>query len=137
MTERKPPNKSWDSWIEELIQREQTDGGFEGLAGHGKPIPNLDAPYDPLWWIKNLMQREKLSALPLALEIRATVERGLEEVWHLRREDEVRVRVAAINAAIARANRTAADGPPTNLSPLDVDDMLAQWRSRRQETAGA
>jgi hypothetical protein len=133
MTERKPPNKSWDSWIEELIQRETDKGGFDGLEGKGKPIPGLDAPYDPLWWVKKLMEREKLSVLPLALEVRAKVERGLEEVWRARDEHQVRARVKDINAAIAQANRTTAEGPPTNLSPLDVETVLAEWRRRRPD----
>jgi len=131
MTERKPPDKSWESWTEEQIRREQAEGGFERLEGAGKPLPGLDAPYDPLWWIKKLLAREKLSVLPLALEVRAKVDRALQEVWRLRGEHEVRERVSAINAEIARANRTTAEGPPTSLSPLDVDDVLARWRNRR------
>ena len=131
MTERKSPGKSWDSWIEELIQREKDAGGFDGLEGKGKPIPGLDAPYDPLWWVKKLMEREKLSVLPLALEVRAKVERGLEEVWRARDEQHVRAKVKDINAAIAQANRTTAEGPPTNLSPLDVETVLAEWRRRQ------
>jgi Domain of unknown function (DUF1992) len=131
MTERKPPDKSWESWTEEQIRREQAEGGFERLEGAGKPIPGLDAPYDPLWWIKKLLEREKLSVLPLSLEVRAKVDRAIEEVWRLRGEHEVREHVSAINAEIARANRTTAEGPPTSLSPLDVDDVLARWRNRR------
>jgi len=67
MAERKPPDKSWESWVEEQIQQAQAEGGFERLEGAGKPIPGLDAPYDPLWWIKKLLDREKLSVLPPAL----------------------------------------------------------------------
>ena len=128
MAERKPPDKSWESWVEEQIQQAQAEGGFERLEGAGKPIPGLDAPYDPLWWIKKLLEREKLSVLPRALEVRAKVDRALAEVWRLRTEQEVRERVTALNAEIARANRSTAGGPPTSLSPLDVDDVLARWR---------
>ena len=102
MTERKPPHKGWDSWIEELIERARTEGAFDDLEGKGKPIPGLDAPYDPDWWVKKLLEREKLSVLPPALEIRAKVERALDEIWQLGREDEVRRRVLAINAEIVR-----------------------------------
>ena len=87
MTERKPPSKSWDSWIEELIGRARAEGAFDNLEGKGKPISGLDAPYDPDWWAKKLLEREKLSVLPLALEIRAKVERALDEIWRLQRED--------------------------------------------------
>jgi len=133
MTERKPPNKKWESWIEEQIQEAQSEGEFDRLEGKGKPIPSLHTPYDPLWWVKNLLEREKLSVLPAALEIRAKVDRALEDIWRLSGEAEVRARVTALNAEIARANRTTAEGPPTTLSPLDVDEVLARWRTRRRD----
>jgi DnaJ-like protein len=132
MSERKPVGKRWESWIEEKIQEAQAQGGFEKLEGHGKPIPGLDAPYDPLWWVKKLLEREKLSVLPLALEVRAKVDRAIEAVWPLPSDAQVRERVTAINAEIGRANRTTAEGPPTTLAPLDVDEVIAEWRRRRQ-----
>ena len=131
MTEKKPPGKSWDSWIEELIHQARSEGAFDDLEGKGRPIPGLDAPYDPDWWVKKLLEREKLSILPPALSIRAKVGKTLEEVWRVRSEHEVRQRVIAINAEIARANRTVIEGPPTNLAPLDVEAVLEEWRRRR------
>jgi len=131
MTEQKPPGKSWKSWIEEQIQDAQRGGEFDRLEGKGRPIPGIEAPYDPLWWVKKLLEREKISMLPLALEVRAKVDKGLDAVWALATEAHVRERVGAINAEIARANRTTAAGPPTTLAPLDVDDILAEWRRRR------
>jgi len=134
MTERKPPHKSWDSWIEELIQQAQAEGQFEHLEGAGKPIPGLDAPYDPLWWVKKLMEREKLSVLPEALAIRAKVQRELEAIRALSREDDVRARIVALNAEIRRANRATAEGPPTTLSPFDPDAVVEAWRRQRGES---
>ena len=69
--------------------------------------------------------------LPLALEVRAKVDKMLEVVWGVATEAHVRERVRAINAEIARANRTTATGPPTTLAPLDIEDILAEWRRRR------
>src|SRR5262249_50244073 len=46
MTERKPPDKSWKSWVEEQIQHAQQEGTFDDLEGKGRPIPGIDAPYD-------------------------------------------------------------------------------------------
>jgi len=132
MSERKPPGKRWETWVEEKIRESQVEGGFERLEGQGKPIPGLDAPYDPLWWVKKLLEREKLSVLPLALEVRASVDRAMAAMWSLPSEVHVRTRVTAINAEIGRANRSTAEGPPTTLAPLDVEDVLAEWRRRRQ-----
>lgn len=131
MAEQKPPQQSWESWIEEQIQQARADGAFDQLPGKGKPIPDLLEPYDPLWWIKKLLEREKLSVLPPALEVRAKADRALEAVWGLAREEDVRARVRAINGEIARANRTTADGPPTSLAPLDADEVVARWRAGR------
>ena len=61
----------------------------------------------------------------------------LDQVWTLPTEAHVVDRVAAINAEIARANRTTAAGPPTTLSPLDTDTVLEQWRRRRGPSPNA
>ena len=132
MTERKPPGKSWDSWIEELIHQARAEGAFDDLEGKGKPIKGLDAPYDPDWWIKKLLEREKLSVLPPALAVRAKVGKALEEIWRVRSEDEVRERVTSINVEIVRANRTVIEGPPTSLAPLEINAVLVEWRRRRR-----
>jgi hypothetical protein len=131
MTDRKPPDKSWKSWVEDQIQQAQREGEFDRLEGKGKPIPGIEAPYDPLWWVKKLLEREKISMLPAALEIRARVDRAIDALWTLDSEMAIRERVRAINADIARANRTTAEGPPTSLGPLDLDDVLTRWRDLR------
>ena len=34
---------------------------FEDLPGFGKPIADIDEPYDPDWWIKKWIRREGMS----------------------------------------------------------------------------
>lgn len=131
MAERKPPGKTWESWIDEQIRAAQAAGEFDGLEGAGKPIPGIEAPYDPDWWAKKLLEREKVSVLPPALEIRSKVARELNALLDLAREDDVRARLLALNAEIAKANRTVAEGPATNLAPIDVDAAVQEWRCRR------
>jgi hypothetical protein len=131
MAREKPAGRSWDAWVEEQIRDAQAQGQFAGLEGAGKPIPGLLEPYDPLWWVKKLIEREKLSVLPAALEIRARVEREREAIWRLGRESDVRACVAALNAEIARVNRSAGEGPATSLPPLDPEAVVAEWRHRR------
>ena len=92
MTERKPPGTSWESLIDQQIREAQEEGAFDNLPGAGKPLADLEAGYDPLWWVKKLVQRERLSALPPALELRRTVERTLAKISTLRDEGEVRQR---------------------------------------------
>ena len=43
------------------IRRAMAEGAFDNLAGEGKPIPGIDEPYDPLWWVKSWIRRERLA----------------------------------------------------------------------------
>lgn len=132
MTRQKPPGVSWESFVERQIREAQEAGEFEHLPGFGKPIPELDEPEDELWWVKNLLKRERLSVLPPSLEILRVVEQGLEEIWSLRQEVAVRNAVAALNEKIRRANFAITWGPPSTLCPLEADEIVAQWRTKQQ-----
>lgn len=36
------------------------EGQLDDLPGLGRPIPDIDEPYDPDWWVKAWIRREKL-----------------------------------------------------------------------------
>jgi hypothetical protein len=131
MTERKPAGTSWESWREELIRLAHEEGAFDDLPGAGKPLADLGESYDPDWWVKKLVRRERVSMLPPSLELLRKVEADVERIWKLSDEAEVRDRIRALNVAIARANARAAEGPPTRLAPLDADTIVAEWRAAR------
>ena len=131
MTERKPPGTSWETWIDAQIRVAREQGAFDNLPGAGKPIPNLGQEYDPLWWVKQLVQREQISILPPSLELLRKVEKELAAIEKLDDEATVRHRVAALNVEIAKVNATVVEGPPTRLSTLDVDKVVARWRRTR------
>ena len=126
MTQRKPRGTAWESWTEEQIRAAQERGAFDNLGGAGKPIPGLTGAYDPEWWVKELMRRERVSVLPDALEVRRRVEDGLARLWELPHETQVRAAVAALNADIGRVNATTIAGPPTSLALLDVEAIVRQ-----------
>jgi hypothetical protein len=134
MPERKPPGASWESWIEAQIRVAQEAGAFDNLPGAGKPLPNIGQEYDPLWWVKQLAEREQLSLLPPSLELLRKVEKELAAIGKLPDEATVRRRVAALNVEIARLNATVVEGPPTRLGKLDVDQVVAKWRRSRSTT---
>ena len=131
MTQRKPPGTSWESWIEAQIRVAMEKGAFDNLPGAGKPLPNLGQEYDPLWWVKQLAQREQISMLPPSLELLRKVEKELAGIEMLDDEATVRHRVAALNVEIAKVNATVVEGPPTRLGTLDVDQVVARWRRAR------
>jgi len=35
-------------------------GEFDKLPGFGKPIASIDDPYDPYWWVRQMLRREEL-----------------------------------------------------------------------------
>ena len=130
MTEQKPPGMSWESWIEQQIREAREAGLFDNLPGAGKPLASLAEGYDPLWWVKQLVQREQISVLPPSLEMLRKVESEMAAVWPLGDEAKVRSRILALNREIAKVNARSTEGPPTRLGPLDVEAIVAEWRAR-------
>jgi hypothetical protein len=131
MTERKPLETSWETWIETQIRVAMEQGAFDNLPGAGKPLPNFGQEYDPLWWQKQLVKREQVSILPPSLELLRKVEAELAAIGMLEDEAAVRRQVAALNVEITKINATAVEGPPTRLSPLNVDQVVAEWQRKR------
>ena len=130
MTQRKPPGESWESWIDQQIREAEEQGAFKNLASAGKPLPGLGSEHDPDWWVKQLTKREGIVDLPPALELRRKVAKTLEQLASLPDEAAVRRTIEALNADIRKVNATASEGPPTNLAPLDVEDVVRTWRRR-------
>lgn len=49
---------------ENRIRQAMEEGVFDNLPAEGRPIEGLDQPYDPLWWVKQWIERENLQRLP-------------------------------------------------------------------------
>jgi hypothetical protein len=128
MTQRKPWDLSFDSWIDVQIREAEQRGLFEELSGAGKPQVNLREANDPMWWAKQFLRREEVSYLPPAIEVRVRAQKLREVLASFPSERAVREAAEALNADIRRVNRTATDGPPTTQAPLDVDELAEQWR---------
>jgi hypothetical protein len=131
MALRKPFGTGFVPWIESQIKDAMDAGAFDNLPGAGKPLPNNSGQFDPDWWVKQYAQREGVSILPASLAMLRKVEKELALIEKLGDEAAVRRRVAALNAEIVKLNTTLVEGPPTTLSALDVDDVVAHWRQSR------
>ena len=129
MTERKPPGVSFETWIDKQIRAAEARGEFDDLPGKGKPLPDLDRPRDEMWWVRSWLKRENVDYLPPTMQIRKDVDDARERIRQATTEAEVVAIVEAINEKIRHVNRTAVDGPPSNVYPLHLETVLEKWRN--------
>lgn len=133
MTERKPPEVTFESWVDRQIRLAQERGDFDDLPGAGKPIPGGSIE-DEQWWVTGYLQRENLptdALLPTPLQLRRQVEKLPEAVRGLTAEIEVRDAVAELNRQIVDWIR-APTGPQIPVATVDADEVVAQWRADRE-----
>jgi hypothetical protein len=130
---RKPIAETWESFTERQIREAQQAGEFDSLEGAGRPLLDLDEPYDEFWWVKRKLRREQLSFVPDAIAIKREAEIVLQQLQHVATEREARGLLEELNARIARTNAATIAGPPTTLAPLDLEDALRRyWRDPRK-----
>jgi hypothetical protein len=138
MTERKPPEISFTSWIDRQITEAEERGAFDNLPGSGKPLPSREADVGQAW-LREYLRREGMSAeeaLPTPLRLRREVERLSETVQDLPTERDVRQVVAEINRRIMEWRRIPL-GPPIYLRSVDEELMVSRWRDRHAAIAQA
>jgi len=129
MTERKPPELSFTSWIDRQISEAEQRGVFDNLPGMGKPIPRRGD--DTQAWLRDKLRREGVPAeelLPTPLKLRRQAERLAADLPGLRSEQEVRDTVAELNRQIIDWRRNAV-GPPIFVPLVDQEAMVARWRT--------
>jgi hypothetical protein len=134
--DRKPEKMRWETWVERKIRESMERGEFDNLPGSGKPIADLDRPYDELWWLRKKLRDEQFSIEPPLLELRRQFDEARARIAAAASEAEVRRLVAAINERIVYVNTHTTSGPATELAPLDVERVLTQWRSAREARGG-
>jgi hypothetical protein len=140
MTERKPPQMGFNSWIDQQIADAERRGVFNDLPGAGKPL-NLrpgapDGDYGQAW-LRDYAQREGVAAeemLPTPLRLRREIERLAETAGEFRSEQEVREAAADLNRRIVEWRRIPV-GPPVHVRLVNADDLVARWRGARSERA--
>ncbi len=121
-------------WVDFQIRQAMARGEFDDLPGAGKPIPGIDGPHDPDWWLKGLIEREKITGvLPPALALRTENLRLDDELDALTTEKAVRAVIEDFNARVKNARRQLEGGPPV-ITPLrDPEAEVTAWRERRTE----
>ena len=119
------------TWVDLQVKQAMERGDFDNLPGAGKPIEGLGTEHDPDWWLKKLVEREKITVLPPALQLRKDDAELDDRLDRYNVESEVRRAVEEFNARVIRARYTPVDGPPLITMPRDVDATIEAWRERR------
>jgi hypothetical protein len=130
MTERKPPETSFASWIDQQINEAAERGAFDNLPGAGKPLPRRGEDGDGQAWLRDYLRLEGVAAeelLPIPLRLRKEVERLTGTVQDLRSEQQVREVVTGLNQRILQWRRIP-EGPPVYLPLVDEETMVTRWR---------
>src|SRR5215472_9297380 len=139
MTERKPREMSFTSWIDQQILDAERRGVFDNLPGAGKPLdlkPDDGGDYGAAW-VRDYARREGVAAedfLPTPLKLRREAERLAESVADMRSEQEVREVVGELNGRIL-AWRRIPMGPPVFVRLMDSGEMVDRWRAAQAAKA--
>ena len=122
------------TWVEAQVRRAMERGEFDNLPGAGKPLEGLDREHDPDWWLKKLVEREKIAVLPPALALRKEDAELDGRLDRINSADLVRREVEDFNARVHRAMYTPPDGPHAPIlvtRKRDVEAEVEAWRERR------
>jgi hypothetical protein len=119
-------------WVDTVVDQAIRRGEFDDLPLAGKPIPGLRGTHDPDWWLKNLVEREQITGILPAAQLRRD-DAELDETLD-REPEEARVRaiVEEFNARVVDARRQLLGGPPVVTPTRDVEREVQRWRERRR-----
>ena len=123
--------KHQSTWVDLQIRQAQERGDFDNLPGAGKPIEGLGAEHDPDWWLKQLVERERIAVLPPSIALRKEDAELDARLDTLNVERDVRREVEEFNERVIRARYSLSAGPPLITMPRDVDATVEAWQERR------
>jgi Domain of unknown function (DUF1992) len=133
MAARKPPGLGWESWIDRQIREATERGEFDDLPGAGEPIPDLDKPFDEMWWVKRKLRSEGLTYQTPSIALRKEAQDALQAALRASSEADARKIVEGINEQIRKANRKGIAGPAIMLVPYDIERVSERWRELHGE----
>lgn len=125
-----------EDWVERQIRMAQERGEMDNLPGMGKPLPKREG--GALEWVTRKLREENhdtSALLPPSLAIPKEVDALPARLRQIRTEQEVRDLVADLNERIMDVHRRPQVGPPLRLGPLDVDEVVREWRESTDRSA--
>lgn len=137
MTDRKPADMTFTSWIDKQIAEATERGAFDNLPGAGKPIPHHGDEDAAEAWLREYLRKEGVSAealLPPPLRLRKAIGRLAQAAPAMASEGDVRDAVADLNQEIREWRRIPL-GPPVFVPLVDEEAMVSRWRAARPAPA--
>ena len=134
MTERKPRDVTFRSWIDQQISEAADRGAFTNLTGAGKPLPDRGPDADQAW-LMDWLRREGVNTeelLPTPLRLRKESARLAERAHTLRSASEVREVAADLNERIMSWRRLPI-GPPIFVPLVDEEALVGRWQEANSE----
>ncbi|MFI2104562.1 DUF1992 domain-containing protein [Isoptericola sp. NPDC019693] len=119
-------------WVDTVVDQAIRRGEFDDLPLQGKPIPGLRGTHDPDWWLKNLVEREQITGVLPAAQLRRDDAELDDTLDREPEERRVREAVEEFNARVVDARRQLLGGPPVVTPTRDVEREVRRWRERRR-----
>ena len=120
------------SWVERQVREAIERGEFDNLPGAGRPLPSINGREDENWWVRGLLEREQLPMpLPTSLALRREVADLPQTLADVPDEPTVRDIIEDLNRRIRDSHRRRVDGPPIVVKPVDVEQIVTDWRRSR------
>lgn len=94
--------RDYETFTDRLIREAIERGEFDDLPGAGKPLEGIGPVYDPEWWAKGFIGRER--ARSRADEIRRIIRDELPRLRAARDRAAAEERVAELNRMVDAAN---------------------------------
>jgi len=117
-------DRFWLPLVERRILDAMDRGEFERLPGAGEPIPDVDVVYDPGWWVRKWIRRERLRDLSDELR-RARADEALrtktsrEAEAARRRLERLDAKLAEVEQEFPGRRRPRGSGEPPAPGPVD------------------
>ena len=122
----------YESWVERQVREAIERGEFDNLPGAGRPLPSINGREDENWWVRGLLEREQLPMpLPTSLALRREVADLPQTLADVPDEPTVRDIIEDLNRRIRDSHRRRVDGPPIVVKPVDVEQIVTDWRRSR------
>lgn len=102
-------------------------GLFDGLAGAGKPIKDIDRVRPPGWWAMRVAHTER-SKLRFD-DLRAEIAAAMPGLWRAATIEEADANIADLNARIDEYN---ADTAWNRIERLDAGELRETWARLRE-----